>query len=124
MVVLGGILRAIAGFLVALLITEVLIGNPPNQTGFDWALSRSSARSLAPRSHAVSAPARLHKRAGGQGSFLKHWPSRVPIQPERRSEPWLLEVFGLALVVVHRPSLVEAFGGPTPISLAEFRASG
>jgi uncharacterized membrane protein YvlD (DUF360 family) len=38
MVVLGGILGAIAGFLVALLITEVLIGNPPNQTGFDWAL--------------------------------------------------------------------------------------
>jgi hypothetical protein len=42
----------------------------------------------------------------------------------RRSEPWLLEVFGLALVLAHSPSLVEAFGGPTPISLAEFRAGG
>ena len=40
------------------------------------------------------------------------------------AEPWLLEVFGLALVIVHSPSLVEAFGGPTPISLAEFRAGG
>jgi uncharacterized membrane protein YvlD (DUF360 family) len=37
MVVLGGIAGAIAGFLLSLLITEVLIGNPPNQTGFDWA---------------------------------------------------------------------------------------
>jgi hypothetical protein len=41
-----------------------------------------------------------------------------------RSEPWLLEVFGLALVLAHSPSLVEAFGGPSPISLAEFRAGG
>jgi hypothetical protein len=37
---------------------------------------------------------------------------------------WLLEVFGLALVLAHSTSLVEAFGGPTPISLAEFRAGG
>jgi hypothetical protein len=42
----------------------------------------------------------------------------------RRSEPWLLEVFGLALVLAHSPSLVEVFGGPTPISLAELRAGG
>jgi hypothetical protein len=38
MAVLGAIGGAVAGFLLALLITEVLIGNPPNQTGFDWAL--------------------------------------------------------------------------------------
>jgi hypothetical protein len=36
----------------------------------------------------------------------------------------LLEVFGLALVRTHRPSLAESLGDPTPISLAEFRANG
>jgi hypothetical protein len=29
----------------------------------------------------------------------------------RRSEPWLLEVFGLALVLPHSPSLVEILDG-------------
>jgi hypothetical protein len=38
MVVLGGIVVAIVGFLVGLLITEVLIGNPANSSGFDWQL--------------------------------------------------------------------------------------
>ena len=36
MVVLGGIVGAIVGFGVGLLVTEVIIGNPPNQSGFDW----------------------------------------------------------------------------------------
>ena len=36
MVVLGGIVGAIVGFGVGLLLTEVIIGNPPNQSGFDW----------------------------------------------------------------------------------------
>jgi MFS family permease len=36
MVVLGGIAGAVVGFLVALLITEVIIGNPANSSGFDW----------------------------------------------------------------------------------------
>ena len=34
MVVLGGIVGAIVGFL----ITEVIIGNPANSSGFDWQL--------------------------------------------------------------------------------------
>jgi hypothetical protein len=50
-------------------------------------------------------PASCHRRGGGRS-------------------PGCLEVFGLALVLAHSPSLVEAFGGPTPISLAEFRAGG
>ena len=36
MVVVGGIVGAIVGFGLGLLITEVIIGNPPDQTGFDW----------------------------------------------------------------------------------------
>jgi H+/Cl- antiporter ClcA len=36
MVVLGGIAGAVVGFLLALLITEVIIGNPANSSGFDW----------------------------------------------------------------------------------------
>jgi hypothetical protein len=36
MVVLGGIAGAVVGFLVALLITEVIAGNPANSSGFDW----------------------------------------------------------------------------------------
>jgi ABC-type lipoprotein release transport system permease subunit len=36
MTVLGGIVGAIVGFGVGLLVTEVIIGNPPNQSGFDW----------------------------------------------------------------------------------------
>jgi hypothetical protein len=36
MVVLGGIVGAIVGFGVGLLVTEVIIGNPANQSGFDW----------------------------------------------------------------------------------------
>jgi hypothetical protein len=38
MLVLGGIVGAILGFLVGLLITEVIIGNPANGSGFDWQL--------------------------------------------------------------------------------------
>ena len=30
--------RRVLGFGIALFITEVIIGNPPDQTGFDWAL--------------------------------------------------------------------------------------
>jgi uncharacterized membrane protein YvlD (DUF360 family) len=36
MVVLGGIVGAIVGFGVGLLITEAIIGNAANGTGFDW----------------------------------------------------------------------------------------
>ncbi len=36
MVWLGGIVGAIVGFGVGLLITEVIIGTPANATGFDW----------------------------------------------------------------------------------------
>ena len=38
MVALGGIVGGLVGFGIALVITEVIIGNPPDQTGFDWAL--------------------------------------------------------------------------------------
>jgi hypothetical protein len=38
MVVLGGIAGAIVGFVIGLLITEVIIGNPANSSGFDWQL--------------------------------------------------------------------------------------
>ena len=38
MTVLGGIVGAIVGFGVGLLVTEVIIGNPANQSGFDWIL--------------------------------------------------------------------------------------
>jgi hypothetical protein len=38
MMVLGGIAGAILGFLVGLLITEVIVGNPANGSGFDWQL--------------------------------------------------------------------------------------
>jgi ABC-type lipoprotein release transport system permease subunit len=38
MVVLGGILGAILGFLIALLFTEVIFSNPPKGSGFDWQL--------------------------------------------------------------------------------------
>jgi len=37
-VVLGGMVGAILGFLVGLLITEVIVGNPANGSGFDWQL--------------------------------------------------------------------------------------
>jgi hypothetical protein len=37
-VVLGGIVGAILGFLVGLLITEAIVGNPANGSGFDWQL--------------------------------------------------------------------------------------
>ena len=36
MVVLGGVLGGLVGFGVGLLITEVIVGNPANQSGFDW----------------------------------------------------------------------------------------
>jgi hypothetical protein len=36
MVVLGGIAGAVVGFLVGLLITEAIIGNPANGSSFDW----------------------------------------------------------------------------------------
>jgi hypothetical protein len=36
MVALGGIAGAVFGFLVGLLITEVIIGNAANSSGFDW----------------------------------------------------------------------------------------
>ena len=35
-VVIGGIVGAVLGFLVGLLITEVIIGNPANGVGIDW----------------------------------------------------------------------------------------
>jgi len=36
MVVLGGVIGGIVGFGLGLLITEVIVGNPANQSGFDW----------------------------------------------------------------------------------------
>ena len=71
--------------------------------------------------------------AGNGGVFRGRKPRRrsAPLVSQRlvsvggRERPARrLEVFGLALVLAHSPSLVEAFGGPTPISLAEFRAGG
>ena len=37
MAVVGGIVGALLGFGVGLLLTEVIIGNPANHSGFDWA---------------------------------------------------------------------------------------
>jgi len=37
MVVLGGVVGGVAAFGLALLITEVIVGNPANHSGFDWA---------------------------------------------------------------------------------------
>lgn len=37
MTVLGGVIGAVVGFGLGLLITEVIIGNPANHSGFDWA---------------------------------------------------------------------------------------
>ena len=36
MVVLGGVVGVIAGFLLGLLITEVIVGNSASSSGFDW----------------------------------------------------------------------------------------
>ncbi len=38
MVILGGSVGAVVGFLIGLLITEVIVGNPAHGSGFDWQL--------------------------------------------------------------------------------------
>jgi len=65
MAVLGGIVGAVAGFLLALLITEVLAGGNLSNHPIDWAFgptscSRSSERSPGGRSRAASGPAIRH----------------------------------------------------------------
>ena len=37
MSVIGGVIGGLAGFGIGLLVTEVIIGNPANHSGFDWA---------------------------------------------------------------------------------------
>jgi hypothetical protein len=43
MVLLAGIAGALIGFLVGFLITQVIIGEPPNAAGIDWGLWTEAA---------------------------------------------------------------------------------